>query len=104
MKAGRFRLSCGPRGRRREAASGRTVSISAADPLNVVGTIVPGPRVAALTGNRVLYRDGAPLAVLEAGCATFLVELGAAERWEAQNALVRRRVPPRLKAYLGRPA
>ena len=94
----------GLRAARREAASGRTVSISAADPLNVVGTIVPGPRVAALTGNRVLYRDGAPLAVLEAGCATFLVELGAAERWEAQNALVRRRVPPRLKAYLGRPA
>ena len=43
---------------RRRNASDEYVSISAADPLNVVGLLTPGPRVPALTGNRILYRDG----------------------------------------------
>jgi len=39
-----------------------TVSISAADPLNLVGILVPGERVAAISGNSVSYRDGVPIA------------------------------------------
>jgi len=37
------------------------VSVSAADPLNLVGILVPGERVAAISGNSVSYRDGVPL-------------------------------------------
>ena len=37
------------------------VSVSAADPLNLVGILVPGERVAAISGNSVSYRDGVPV-------------------------------------------
>jgi ATP-dependent helicase Lhr and Lhr-like helicase len=36
-----------------------TVTISAADPLNLVGIIVPGERVPAISGRFVTYRNGA---------------------------------------------
>ncbi len=49
------------RATRRAERDGTTVSISAADPLNLVGIVVPGPRVPALRGNRVVYRDGLPV-------------------------------------------
>jgi len=39
-------------------ADGETVTISAADPLNLVGFIVPGERVAAISGKYVSFRDG----------------------------------------------
>ena len=89
---------------RRAGPSGSQVAISAADPLNLVGTIIPGQRPAALAGNRILYRDGEPLAILEAGQVRFMKELETSEQWEAQNRLMRRRVPPQLRPYLGRPA
>ena len=39
--------------------------MSAGDPLNLVGILTPGERVAALPGNRVVYKDGVPVAVKE---------------------------------------
>jgi ATP-dependent Lhr-like helicase len=39
-------------------ASGETITISAADPLNLVGFIVPGERVPAISGRHVSFRDG----------------------------------------------
>jgi ATP-dependent Lhr-like helicase len=47
---------------RRSARSGQEVRLSAADPLNLVGVILPGPRVPAVRTNWVTYRDGLPLA------------------------------------------
>jgi ATP-dependent Lhr-like helicase len=38
------------------------VRLSAADPLNLVGILTPGPRVPALRGNGIVYRDGLPVA------------------------------------------
>jgi ATP-dependent Lhr-like helicase len=35
------------------------VEISASDPLNLVGIVLPGPRVPALPTNAVTYTDGA---------------------------------------------
>jgi len=58
-----------------------------------VGILTPGARVPALSNNRVLYRDGVPVAVFAGGEVTFLEELEAKERWELQNALLRRHVP-----------
>ena len=43
---------------RRIDPSGETITISAADPLNLVGIIVPGDRVPAISGRTVTYRDG----------------------------------------------
>ncbi len=43
---------------RRRRGSGDWVSLSGADPLNLVGVLTPGAKLAAMTGNRVLYRDG----------------------------------------------
>jgi len=41
--------------------SGETIAISAADPLNLVGILVPGERVAATSGRFVGFRDGVAL-------------------------------------------
>jgi len=77
---------------RRKPAGNLDVSLSAADPLNLTGLLTAGPRVPALTANRVLYRDGLPVATLISGDIQFLVEMDAAASWQAQNALVRRQV------------
>jgi ATP-dependent Lhr-like helicase len=47
---------------RRSARSGQEVRLSAADPLNLIGVILPGARVPAVRTNWVTYRDGLPLA------------------------------------------
>jgi ATP-dependent Lhr-like helicase len=70
------------------------VSISAADPLNLVGVLTPGTRVAAIASNRVLYRDGVPVAVHSAGQSEFIVSMEPEKEWEARQALVRRNLQP----------
>jgi ATP-dependent Lhr-like helicase len=47
------------RAMRRVDSSQATITLSAADPLNLVGILVPGDRVPAISGNRVTYRTGA---------------------------------------------
>jgi ATP-dependent Lhr-like helicase len=78
---------------RRRPLSGAFVSLSAADPLNLLGIVTPGARLASLTGNRLLYRDGLPVAVYAAGTLSFLVDLDPKEQWQAQNAILRRHLP-----------
>ena len=80
------------------------ISVSAADPLNLIGIITPGGRITAFTSNRILYRNGEPVAVLEAGETRFLVELSRAMEWKAKAALMRKATPPPLRSYLRRPA
>ncbi len=46
------------RAMRNLAVAGQTVTISAADPLNLVGIVVPGERVPAISGKYVSFRDG----------------------------------------------
>jgi ATP-dependent Lhr-like helicase len=74
---------------RRRPHSDQWVSLSAADPLNLLGVLTPGPRLAALTGNRVVFRDGLPVATLAGGKVEFLDEIEAAARWEAEKRLLR---------------
>jgi ATP-dependent Lhr-like helicase len=92
------------RAMRRAPLENVMVSVSAADPLNLVGIITPGDRVPAFAANRVLYRDGVPIAKLESGEVSYLVELDPASQWQAKNALVRRSIAPALRTYLSRPA
>ena len=51
---------------RKTPAKQQLITLSAADPLNLQGVLTPGPRIAALTTNRVLFRDGLPIAALQA--------------------------------------
>jgi len=44
---------------RRSSRNGETVRLNGADPLNLVGIVLPGPRVAAVRTNSVVLRDGA---------------------------------------------
>lgn len=85
---------------RRTDADGAMISISAADSLNMLGILLPGPRLSSAASNRLLYRDGVPIAVLETKEIRYLVEMNAAEQWQARNALLRRRIPPKVRAYL----
>jgi ATP-dependent helicase Lhr and Lhr-like helicase len=78
---------------RRKAYSQQLLSISAADPLNLVGVLTPGARLPALTGNRVLYRDGIPIALYAGGEVRFLEKLEGKEEWDARSAILRRHVP-----------
>ncbi|WP_244186754.1 DEAD/DEAH box helicase [Paraburkholderia steynii] len=52
---------------RRHANDGGFVCVAGTDPLNLVGTLLPGDKVPAVAGNRVLYRDGVAVASLVAG-------------------------------------
>ena len=57
---------------RRQEAREALISLSGADPLNLAGILTPGPKLPALTGNRILYRDGIPLALLQGNEVQFL--------------------------------
>jgi ATP-dependent helicase Lhr and Lhr-like helicase len=60
---------------RRRPNSGEFVSLSGADPLNLAGVLTPGPKLAALTANRLLFRDGLPIASMAGGEVQFLTTL-----------------------------
>ena len=79
---------------RKLEAKGDLVSLSAADPLNLTGIVTPGARVPALTNNRVLYRDGIPVAVHAGGQSDFLVPMEPGKEWEARQVLVRKNLLP----------
>jgi ATP-dependent Lhr-like helicase len=85
---------------RRKERSGALVAVSAADPLNVVGLLAPGRRVPALAGNRVLYKDGVPVAVREGAEARSFDDTGEVPH-DLERALIQRRLPPLVRAYLG---
>jgi ATP-dependent Lhr-like helicase len=87
---------------RRAPAAESWISLSAADPLNLVGTIVPGPKVPALTNNRVLYRDGVAIACLVGGEMHWIERLEIREAREAESALVKRQPSSPLLSYLSR--
>jgi ATP-dependent Lhr-like helicase len=74
---------------RRRAGSNDEVIVAAADPLNLCGVVTPGPRVPAATGNRILYRDGVPVAIYVAGEVSWLVAPDPQEEWMARNLLIR---------------
>jgi ATP-dependent Lhr-like helicase len=85
---------------RRTTASNQLVAISAADPLNLVGTLLPGQKVPALTTNRIAYRDGEAVAALVAGEMHWLAALDPAAIRAVEDVLVKRQAgSPRL-AYL----
>jgi ATP-dependent Lhr-like helicase len=81
---------------RRRPNSGAFVSLSGADPLNLVGVLTPGPRLAAITANRLLYCDGLPLAALAGGEVRLLTTLDPAIQWQVRKSLLRSATPATL--------
>jgi ATP-dependent helicase Lhr and Lhr-like helicase len=75
---------------RRRPTDGSFVALSAVDPLNLVGTLLPGDKVPALAGNRVLYRDGVPVGAVIAGKTRYFGEVEGEARERVRLALVKR--------------
>ena len=63
------------RAMRRRKPRQRLVTVNGADPLNLVGIVTPGARVPSIAGNRVLFRDGEPVAVRVGGSVNHLKSL-----------------------------
>ncbi|MBV9757913.1 MAG: ATP-dependent DNA helicase, partial [Alphaproteobacteria bacterium] len=74
---------------RRQPDSGAWLSVSGADPLNLVGILTPGGKLPALASNRVLYQDGVPVAIFAGGDVRFLEKLEPGAQWQARKALLR---------------
>ncbi len=89
------------RKQRREAPHGELISVSAADPLNLIGILTPGARLASQPRNRALFEDGVPVAVLDAGEVRFLKEVEPGRQWLLESALIARKVRPEVRAYQG---
>lgn len=85
---------------RRKEKQGTHVAISAADPLNLIGIITPGRRIPGITANRILYRDGEPVMIMEGGEIREVSPVSTEEQWALRQELVKREFPPKLKAYL----
>jgi ATP-dependent Lhr-like helicase len=56
------------------------VAISASDPLNLLGSLLPGPKVPALPGNRLVFRDGVAAAAIIKGKPVY---------WQTEDAPLR---------------
>ncbi len=83
---------------RRREPSGALVGLSAADPLNLTGTLTPGERVPARPTCRLLLRDALPVAIEDRNKITLLndtTDLTAPER----TALRRSPAPAALSVY-----
>ncbi len=87
---------------RKKEKTGTLITINAADPLNLTGILTPGDRVPAYSSNRILYKDGIPVATLESKEVHFLTEADPAEKRNLQQALVQRDISPKLRKYLGK--
>ena len=74
---------------RRKPPTGEVISLSGADPLNLAGILTPGAKLPALTGSRLLYRDGLPVALLISGEVQFLETLDEDSAWALRKALLR---------------
>jgi ATP-dependent Lhr-like helicase len=89
------------RAARRAAREGRLVAVSAVDPLNLLGIVTPGERIAAVAATRIVLDDGRPLAVLEGGAVRALAEYPAERGPAVAEALARLPLSTALRARLG---
>lgn len=87
---------------RNKELDGTIVTVSAVDPANMMGTVLPGDKVPAHHKNRILFRDGLPIAKIVAGEVTFLTEFEPEEKWQLRNELKKQIMPDKLRAYLGK--
>jgi len=77
------------RERRRRVGDDGACVVSGADPLNLAGILTPGPKVPATPSNRLLVRDGIPVAALVGGQVQYFESLSPEQAWEARKRLER---------------
>jgi ATP-dependent Lhr-like helicase len=82
---------------RRQAPGSELVCLSAADPANLLGSVLPGSRVPRVPGSRVLYQGGVPIAATVGGEIQLLAPLDAALERQARRALT---LSPALRGSL----
>ncbi len=75
--------------RHREDADEALIVVAACDPLNLTGVLLPGERVPAIVGNRVLFRGGVPVASKAGGAIRYLVDSDPATQSEWRPRLTR---------------
>ena len=83
--------------RERSANSGAAadwIVLSAADPLNLFGVLVPGVRVPATHRNAIVVHRGRLVATRQAGVVEFLETVDAATAWEMRRAMTLGRRKP----------
>ena len=83
---------------RKASPNGELITLSGADPLNLQGILTPGPRIAALTANRVLFLDGLPIAALEAGKIRKIADTPVSDL-QVETALKVGKLRPSLRPY-----
>ncbi len=83
---------------RKSSSNGELITLSAADPLNLQGVLTPGARIPAFTANRILFRDGLPIAALESGEIRKLSDEHIPDL-QIENALRIGRLRPSLRPY-----
>ena len=83
---------------RKGPSNGELITLSAADPLNLQGILTPGPRIASLTASRILFRDGLPVAALEAGEIRKVSEADVSDS-QIETALRVGKLRPSLRPY-----
>ena len=84
---------------RKSPLKGQITVISGADPLNLAGILSPGPRVTAITSNRLLLHDGVPIAALEGGNVVHLQLDSGESPVDIERALRIGKMPPALRPY-----
>ena len=86
---------------RKNKPAGELVAISAADPLNLAGILTPGPRITAIAANRILLRDGLPIAALETGQIIQLEVSACEDNRSIEHSLKVGHLSPALRPYYG---
>jgi len=87
---------------RRTPAHGRCLAVSAADPLNLAGIVTAGDRVRAVAANRLVFRDGVPIAALEGEYVRSLAEVDTAIASDAARALTGNPALSVISGFVGR--
>jgi ATP-dependent helicase Lhr and Lhr-like helicase len=82
-----------------ESSARDFITISGADPLNLSGILVPGPRIAAIAAHRILLREGVPIAALKAGQVISLGPELLEENPQIQRTLRIGTLSPALRPY-----
>ena len=78
---------------RRRGENDALIAVSAVDPVNLMGVLLPGERIAAKLGNRILLRGGLPVAVQSGDELREVEALDPELAWQAKTLLARRRRP-----------
>ena len=86
---------------RRSGPDETLTTISAADPLNLTGIITGAERLRSAAGNRIVYRNGIPLAALEGDMLRTFGEIDPSIAADVAAAAAGRRVPV-LSGFVGR--